>query len=56
MEILVEKNIVFDVINYIIDVKQICEINELYNKLPIIEDFNINTPYKNIDNIIQKIL
>ena len=46
----------YDCISYIIDVEHICQIGEQYNKCPKIIDFNIDTPYRNFNDILNPIL
>jgi hypothetical protein len=51
MEILTEKKIILNTINYIIDVLQNCEIGTLYNKIPTIICYNKDTPHKSFSDI-----
>jgi hypothetical protein len=46
MNILKEKKIVRELVNYSIDVEQVCDIGEKYNKCPIIVGFNKETPFR----------
>tara|TARA_Y100000389_G_C17441360_1_gene508753 strand:+ start:198 stop:857 length:660 start_codon:yes stop_codon:yes gene_type:complete len=52
---LVEYNLTYDIINYIIDVEHLCKIGEEYNKRPVIKGFNYKTPYRSFYNIFNKI-
>ena len=45
-EILKEKGLVHDIVNYIIDVNPCCQIGEPYNQCPEIIGFNQETPYR----------
>ncbi len=49
---LIEKNIIFDNINYIFDVEHICNINDKYNKAPKIINYNKRTPFKSLNTIL----
>jgi hypothetical protein len=51
MDILTEKGIVSDFMNYILNVSHNCGIGELYNKHPDIICYNKNTPYKSFSQI-----
>ena len=55
-EKLTEYNITTKNINYIIDVKHQCNIEERYNKPPILLDFNKDTPYHSFYSIISNII
>ena len=55
LEILLEKNIASDIISYIIDVQHMSHINEKYNKTPKIKNFNKDTPYRRLKDIISKL-
>lgn len=58
-EILNEKNLTYDMINYIIDVKydeNECKIGSTYSKIPDILYFNKNTPYRSFNDILEKLL
>ena len=55
-ENLVEWGLASDIINYIIDVEQICQIGEKYDKPPKIIGFNLDTPYRRFDNILRPII
>jgi hypothetical protein len=53
---LIDRDIVYDNINYILDVKHNSLIGEIYNKLPYIIRFNRNTQYRNISDIIYNLI
>jgi hypothetical protein len=53
---LTEKNITHDMINYIIEVEHQCNVNEEFNKSPIILGVLSETPYRKIINIIRNLL
>lgn len=55
LEILKEKQITSDLISYIIDVQHMSQINEKYNKSPILTNFNQDTPYRTLKDIISKL-
>lgn len=55
-EILIEKNICYDMINYIIDVKHICKIGEKYNKEPELMNFNKDTSFKPLNKVLYNLL
>ncbi len=55
-EILIEKNICYDMINYIIDVKHICKIGEKYNKKPELINFNKDTSFKPLNKVLYNLL
>ena len=54
--ILVEKNICCDIINYIIDVEHINNINDMFVNLPHIIGFNENTKYRSFEKILENLL
>lgn len=51
---LIEHNIIDNNINYIINVKHICNINEKYDKAPIIINYNKQTPFISLKKILLK--
>ena len=51
-EILQEKGLVYDTVNYIIDVNQCCDPGTPYNKCPEILGFNQDTPYRSFHEIL----
>ncbi len=55
-EILKEKNLAFDIINYIIDVTHINNINDVFDKVPTIIGFNVNTPYREFQQILESLV
>jgi hypothetical protein len=54
--VLLEKNICFDMINYIIDVKHVCEIDDEFNTLPQIIGFTKETPYRQFSQILHELI
>lgn len=52
-EKLIKYGLAFDIINYIIDVEQLCDIDEKYNKCPRIIGFNKDTPYRKFSDILK---
>lgn len=55
-DILKEKNLVYDIINYIFDVEHLVNINEKFTKLPIILHFNYKTKFRCLDEIVNNLL
>lgn len=55
-EILKERKLVLDIVNYIVDVEHICKEGEKYDKCPKIISFNEETPYKSFSDIFSKII
>jgi len=53
---LVEWGFASDIINYIIDVNQLCGVKETYDKCPEIIGFNKDTPYRTFESILRPIL
>ena len=51
-DILNEKDITFDIINYIILVESNNKIGEKFENIPIILGFDENTPYRNLSEIV----
>jgi hypothetical protein len=49
---LLEKNICFDIINYIIDVTHVCNIDDEFNMLPQINGFTKETPFRSFGQIL----
>ena len=45
-----------DIINYIIDVNQLCDVKETYDKCPEIIGFNEDTPYRTFEEILGPII
>ena len=54
-EYLLEYKLVYDILNYIIDVEHINKENEKYDKLPNFIGINEKTPYKNIKSVIDSL-
>lgn len=55
-EILKKNNIVYDNVNYIIEVDHLNQINEKFKQVPIIKGFNINTCFKNFSSLLSKLI
>lgn len=55
-EYLKSEKIVFDQMNYIIDVNQKCEIYDFYDKCPELLAFNSETPYRTMYEIIHTLI
>jgi hypothetical protein len=55
-EILKEKGLTFDMINYIIDVNQNCEIGAEFCTLPTLLGFDTATHYKKLDSILSSLM
>ena len=55
-ENLVQWGFASDIINYIIDVHQLCRVKEIYDKCPEIIGFNSETPYRNFKDIFSPII
>ena len=55
-KILIEKNIVYDLINYILIVNHNNNINEEFNKSPTIIDIDNNTMFRNLYDIVKDLL
>jgi hypothetical protein len=51
--ILKTKNICYDIINYIIDVEHECCLKQIYNKSPLLLRFNLKTPYRKFNDVLQ---
>lgn len=51
-EVLKEKGLVYEIVNYIIDVNHCCEIGSAYNQCPEIIRFNESTPYRSFHSIL----
>ena len=51
-----EHKIAFDMMNYIIDVKHTCSVNEYYDKCPELIGFNQSTPFRSFDEIFGTLL
>lgn len=56
MDILQSKYITHDIINYILDVEQVCNVNDNYNICPNIISFNKNTKYRTFKEILSSII
>lgn len=54
-EQLVARNVCYDVISYIIDVKHENVVNDFYDKMPEIIGFNKDTPYKQFDEVFAEL-
>jgi len=54
--ILTEKNICYDVVNYIIDVEHTNSVDEPFTIIPTITGFNTQTPFRCFDTILQDLL
>ncbi len=55
-EILKKNNLVYDNINYIINVEHLSNINEKFIKNPIINGFHINTAFKSLSVLLSKLI
>lgn len=55
-ENLLSQGIIFDQMNYIIDVKHKCSVNTIYDKCPDILGFNTETPYRSFYEVIHTLL
>ena len=55
-DILKEKNICYDVINYIIDIEHNNYINEYFTNLPNIIGFNKNTKFRSFESILKNLI
>ena len=59
-EILKEKQLTYDMINYIIDVEyndvESCKIGDIYCKAPYVASFNTHTPYRSFHDILKKLM
>tara|TARA_Y100000389_G_C17438198_1_gene506878 strand:+ start:94 stop:948 length:855 start_codon:yes stop_codon:yes gene_type:complete len=56
MNILKEKDLAYELINYIIEVEQNCKINEEYNQCPTLIKFNDNTPFRSFKSILKGLI
>lgn len=54
--LLITKNIAYDVINYILSVEHENEINDNFDKIPNILGFDVNTPYRKLSDILINLL
>lgn len=54
--LLITKKIAYDIINYIIIVEHNNNVYENFDKIPNILDFDINTPFRNLFNILENLL
>jgi len=48
--------LVYDVINYIFDVEHVCDVGEVFNKVPINIRFNADTPFRPFESIFKDIV
>lgn len=48
--------LVYDVINYIFDVEHVCNVGEVFNKVPINIRFNADTPFRPFESIFKDII
>ena len=55
-EILKEKKLAYEILNYIINVNQTNNVNEKYTINPDIIGFNEKTPYKSLKTILEKLI
>lgn len=55
-EVLIDNNIVYDNINYIVDVIHLCKEDEEFCKLPTIIQFNKKTKYRRLYEILIKLI
>jgi hypothetical protein len=55
-ESLFSQKIVFDQMNYIINVNHICEVNTFYDKCPNILGFHSDTPYRSFHEILHTLI
>ena len=51
-QIMLTENLIFDQMNYIIDVEHICKVGSTYNECPKILGFNEKTPYRSFYEIM----
>lgn len=56
MDVLKKKSIVTDMVNYIIDVDHICKPGDDYTICPKLIDFNVNTPYRDLQDILRQVI
>jgi len=56
MNILKEKDLAYELINYIIEVQQNCKINEEYNQCPTLIKFNDNRPFRSFKSILKGLI
>ena len=55
-ENLVKWGLATDIINYIIDVEQLCCVGEKYDRCPTVVGFNKDTPYRSFQSILKPII
>ena len=55
-EILKQKNIVYDLINYIVLVEHDCGIGDTYDNCPNLIGFHDNTPYRDLSEILKDLI
>lgn len=53
---LIKQNICYDMINYIVEVDHIKKENELFNEMPRIKGFHVDTKYRTLSSIVDKLL
>lgn len=53
---LVENGLCHDIINYITDVEHKNNVGEIFNKIPIVKQFNKNTNYRTFESIISSLI
>ena len=54
--ILRERGVVFEMMNYIINVKHHCSVGDKFDKCPELEGLNESTPFVSMDTVLEKIL
>ncbi len=55
-EELKKRNIVYDLINYIIDVEHKIDINNKYTETPVLSNFNSKTPFRSLYSIVKYLI
>lgn len=53
---LIKQNICYDMINYIVEVDHIKKENEPFNEMPRIKGFHVDTKYRTLSSIVDKLL
>jgi len=55
-EILRERGVVFEMMNYIVNAKHHCSVGDKFDKCPELEGFDESTPFISMDSVLEKIL
>jgi hypothetical protein len=55
-DVLIKKSICYDTINYIMDVNPTCVQGGTFSQPPIIQRFNIHTPYRTFSSILNNLI